>query len=298
MKYFYLKIIICCALILIIVSCHEKISGKSEKDFKTSRQKVEKELNAKEKINLEKSFRVILLESMRLKWDESKKYKKQSFDDISLNLVDGLNYSSICDLAENILQDDKNRKIEKLTDEIKTLENKNQKLINIKKKLNLFKIESLQLNEKDWFGSMSPELEVEYKYIGKNNLKGSVEISLELINTKKKYTISLQGNVYGNEDHVLKNGQSLYSTVILEEEKERNPSIWNHLKYPIKNPSLSDYDLELKTYVSSVYLNGNKVIMPKIKTEDLEAEIKRLNSELEETLKSKGTLDELELTDK
>jgi hypothetical protein len=298
MKNNILKVTILSLFSLSMISCHERINGKSEKDFKLSRKNVEKELNAKEKINLEKAFRVILLESMRLKWDEPKKYRDQSFDDISLKLVDGLSYSSIYDLAENILQNDNKREIEKISDEIKILENKKSKILNIEKKLNLFKIESLEFNETEWFGEMSPQLEIEYKYIGKTDLKSPFEISLELIEMKTKNAISLEGRGYKNEDYVLKNGESLYLNIDLEKAKERNPDIWNNLKYPIKNPTLSNYNLELKIYVSSLYLNGEKIIKPKITTQEIDLEIAEQNKELKQILNSKGILDELELTDK
>jgi hypothetical protein len=298
MKYISLKVITFSALILTMISCQEKINGKSEKEFKTSRQAVEKELNEEEKINLEKAFRVILLESMKLKWDEPQKYKNQSFDDISLKLVDGQTYSSICDLAENILQDDNKRKIEKLSDEIKNLENKKTKILNIEKKLNLFKIEHLFLNETEWFGEMCPELEVESVYIGKTDLKGPVGISYELNEKKSKKILASGSWGYGDEDHVTKYNESLDGNLILCEAKERNPAIWKNIKYPIENLNLSNFDLELKVYVTSLYFKGEKIIKPKITTQEINLEIAEQNKELKQIIKSKGTLDELELTDK
>ena len=282
--------------VLIITSCQEKFNGKSEKDFKTSKEKIEKKLNTAEKIKLEKAVRVIALKAMVLKWDESKKYDDKSFNDIALELIDGLSYSSVIDLAEDFLQERNKKEVEKLSDEIKKLEKKRKKILAIQKQLNLFKIGSLELNETDWFGEMSPQLEIEYKYIGKTDLKSPFEISLELTETKTKHAISLQTDGYKKEGYVLKNGESLYPTIILEEAKERNPNIWNNLKYPIKNPTLSDYNLELKIYVSSFYLNGKKIIMPKTKIQDIDLEIAEQNKELQQISKSKGTLDELELT--
>lgn len=296
MNFNTLKTRILILLVLIITSCQEKFNGKSEKDFKISKEKVEKKLNADEKIKLEKAVRVIALKAMVLKWDESKKYKDKSFNDIALELVDGLTYSSITDLAEDFLHERNTKEIEKLSTEIQKLEKKKRVIVSIQKQLNLFKIESLELNETDWFGEMSPQLEIEYKYIGKTDLKSPFEISLELTEKKTKHAISLQTNGYKKEGYTLKNGESLYPTIILEEAKERNPHIWNNLKYPIKNPTLSDYNLELKIYVSSFYLNGKKIIMPKTKIQDIDLEIAEQNKELKQILNSKGTLDELELS--
>lgn len=298
MNFNTLKTRILILLVLIITSCQEKFNGKSKKDFKISKEKVEKKLNADEKIKLEKAIRVIALKAMILKWDESNKYKGKSFNDIALELVDGLSYSSVTDLAEDFLQERNKKEAEKLSTEINKLEKKKTAILSIQKQLNLFKIESLELNETDWFGEMSPRLEIEYKYIGKADLKSPFEISIELKEINTKHAISIQSHGYEKEDYVLKTGESVYPTIILEEAKERNPHIWKNLKYPIKNPKLSDYNLDLKTYVSSIYANGKKIIMPKIDIKDIETELKNLQSEYNKILKSEGTLDELELTDK
>ncbi|HEX8016512.1 MAG TPA: DUF6694 family lipoprotein [Flavobacterium sp.] len=105
MNFNTLKTRILILLVLIITSCQEKFNGKSEKDFKISKEKIEKNLTADEKIKLEKAVSVIALKAMILKWDESNKYKGKSFNDIALELVDGLSYSSVTDLAEDFLQE-------------------------------------------------------------------------------------------------------------------------------------------------------------------------------------------------
>ncbi|WP_427873950.1 hypothetical protein [Flavobacterium sp. MMS24-S5] len=298
MKYTVLKLTAFSLLILLMISCQEKFNGRSEKEFNLSRKNVEKELNAKEKINLEKAFRVIVLKAMVLKWDEPNRYKGKSFNEISLELIDGQTYSSITDLAEDFLQERNKKDVERITTEIEKLEKKKTKILEIERKLNLFKIESLEFNETRWFGETVPQLEIKYKYIGKTDLKAPFEIFLELTEAKTKHAISLQGSGYEKEDYILKNGESIYPTVNLEEAKERNPDIWNNLKYPIKNPKLLDYNLELKIYVSSLYLNGEKIIKPKITTQEIDLEIAEQNKELKQILSSKGSLDELELTEK
>lgn len=297
MKYSILKLTAFSLLVLSMISCQEKFNGKSEKEFNLSRKNVEKELNAKEKINLEKAFRVIVLKAMVLKWDEPAKYKNKSFNDISLEIIDGETYSSICNIAEDFLQEKNKKEIEKVSNEIKDLEKKKAKILAIEKKIDLFKLGPITMEQTDWFGEMSPRLEVGYTYIGKTDLNGPVEISLELNEKGTKKIANSQSMTYGDENHILKPGEILYQTAILSETKERNPQIWQNIKYPIKNPKLSDYNLELKICVSSLYLNGEKIIKPKITTQEIDFEIKEQKNELKQISNSKGTLEELELTE-
>lgn len=297
MKYSILKLTASILLILSMTSCHEKINGSSEKAFNLSRKNVEKELTAEEKINLEKAFRVIALKAMVLKWDEPEKYKNKSFNDISLNIIDGETYSSVCDIAEDFLQEKNKKEIEKVSNKIKDLEKKKAKIVAIEKELNLFKLGPIIIEETDWFGEISPRLEVGYTYIGKTDLNGPVEISLELNEKGTKKIAKSQSMTYGDENHILKPGEILYQTAILNETKERNPQIWQNVKYPIQNPNLSNFDLELKMYVSSLYLKGEKIIKPKTTIQDLNLEIEEQKNELKQISNSKGTLDELELTE-
>lgn len=296
MKNNILKVTILSLFSLSMISCHERINGKSEKDFKLSRKNVEKELNAKEKINLEKAFRVILLESMRLKWDEPKKHRNQSFDDITLTTVDGLTYSSIVDLAEDFLHERNKKDIEKITTEIKSLEKQKREILSIQKKLNLFKIGYLGINLKDWHGILKPTLEISYKYLGKKNLIGTVEITYDLRRKSTNEVISLSTWGYGDNEAILKSGETFDEYIILSNEEQTNQSKWDNLHYPIENPNLSSLDLEFKIYASSLFLNGKKIVLPKIKIKDLDTEIKEQNIKLKQVLNSKGTLDELELT--
>jgi hypothetical protein len=298
MKYNTLKICALTLFVLTMTGCQEKFNGKSEKDFKISKEKIEKKLNADEKIKLEKAVRVIALKAMVLKWDESKKYRDKSFNDIALELIDGQTYSSISDLAEDFLQERNTKEIEKLSTEIQKLEKKKKVILSIQKQLNLFKIGYLGINLKDWFGILKPTLEINYKYLGKQNLIGTVEITYDLRRKSTNEVIALSTMGYGDNEAILKHGESFDEYITLSNEVETNQSNWDTLHYPIENPNLSSLDLELKIYASSLFLNGEKIALPKIKIKDLDTEIKERNIELKQVLNSKGTLDELELTDK
>ncbi|UKJ08528.1 hypothetical protein [Solitalea lacus] len=79
------------------------------KKFQSFERKSRKKLDDDEKTNLEKAMRVIALDAMRLKWEQPEKYERKSFNDISLKMIDGLSYSSVVDLAEDILKEKQKR---------------------------------------------------------------------------------------------------------------------------------------------------------------------------------------------
>lgn len=277
----------------VFISCQEKFDGKDEQSFKISREKIEQKLDKKEKINLEKAIRVIALESMRLKWEEPEKYNKKSFDTISLEMIDGLSYSSLISLAEDILTKRNKKEIEKLTTEINNLTLKNKESLGIQKRLDLFKIDYITLNNKDWFGEMVPELEIGYKYTGKESLKGPIEISFEVLEKSTKKVISAQAISNGDAEYVLKQGELIENNIILKDAKDNNPQLWNKVKYPVEKANLSDFDLELNVNVLSLFLNGKKVEMPKSSSGNINVEIKQKQKQIENLKAEKTTLDDL-----
>lgn len=281
-----------------ITGCGEKFQAKSEKEFEISKAKIVENLNKEEQENLEKAIRVIALESMRLKWDESEKYKGQSFNKISLEMIDGLSYSSVVDLAEDLLKQRNKKEIAKVSAEIDTLEIQKKEIVINKGKLNILKVSSLVLSEEDFFDEMVPKLEIEYTYIGKQPLTGSVDVSVELKEISTKKIIASQMWRDGEGANTMKPGDSMDGNVMLRQAKENNPTKWKNVKYPLTNPKLADFDLELNLFASSITTNGKTIALPKFSTDDLDVEIKKKRAELKDLQESKGSLDELELTGK
>ena len=141
-------------------------------------------------------------------------------------------------------------------------------------------------------------MEVDYQYIGKSKLTGPKEIGFNLFRKSTNEVLKSQIIVNGDTESVLESGETITENLILGQTKKTNPKLWNAQKYPIENPNLADYDLELKVDVLSLFLNGKKVEMPKANISKLDAEIKNKNEKIAELKTVKGTLDELELTDK
>ena len=293
-----IAIVFCAFIVAALTGCGEKFNAKSEKEFEVSKAKIVKNLNAAEKNNLEKALRVIALESMRLKWNEPDKYKGKSFDKISLEMIDGLSYSSVVNLAEDLLQAHNKKEIAKVSGEIDTLEIQKKELVVNKQKLDIFKVTSLTITEDDFFGEKVPELDIEYAYTGKQALTGGVAIKVEVreISTKKVIASQIWGD--GEEVGTLNPGDSKNGNVMLREAKENNQAKWKNVKYPVENARLSDFDLELELLASSITVNGKTIALPKYSAADVDAEIKKKKAELKELQETKGTLDELELTNK
>lgn len=285
------------AIVSFIISCQEKFNTKDEQSFKISREKIEKNLNQSEKTNLEKAMRVIALEAMQLKWEQPKKHEGKSFNKISLEMINGFSYSSVIDLAEDILKNRNKKEIEDLTKEIDSLNLQKDEFISAQKSLNLFKISSIRINKTDFFDEMVPELEIDYQYIGKNKLIGTKTIQFEVLIKSKNEVIKSEIIGNGDDESILENGEIITEHIILSQTKESNPKLWNAQKYPILNPNLSDYDLDLKISALSLVLKGRKVEMPKMNITQIDLAIKSNQEKINELKTVKGTLDELELTD-
>lgn len=276
-----------------MVSCREKFD---RNDFDGSRKKVEDELDEGERVILEKALRVVALEAMRLKWDSREEYKDKSLNAISLEMVDGQTYTSVVGLAEDILKKTNKREIEKATKEIARLDSLKVESENIRKILDLFKVSSVRINRVDFFDQSVPELEVEYKYIGTVPLKGPRVFQFELLQRSTGEVIKSQIITMGDETSVMEAQESFDEHLILSETKETNPKLWSASKYPVEDPDLSEFNLELKVAVVSLILNGEKIERPKLTAEEIESLIEIKEERIKELKTVKGTLDELELT--
>ncbi|MFD1256474.1 DUF6694 family lipoprotein [Mucilaginibacter terrae] len=284
-------------LIITLYGCGEKLNGHSEKDYEASRKKIEANLSKDEKVTLEKALRVIAGECMRLKFVEPNKYQNKSFDSIVLKMIDGRTYSSVVDKAEEILQDYNKKEADKLSHEIDSLEKRKTADVNVRKSMSsLFKIDYLSIDKVDFFNDSIPSLDVSYAYIGKQPLSGELAISYEVYKKGKPEPVVGIISTRGDGNRIWQHGEAIEDHLLLREPKESDPQKWNALKYPIKNPDLQSLGLRLDVHPVSFTLNGKHYTMPKTNDAALAAEIKEKRVELTNVKNSKGTLDELELT--
>lgn len=281
-------------ILIFMISCQQKFK---KTDFAGSRKKIEAALTDEDKVNLEKAIRVVALEAMRLKWEKPEEYEGQSFDDISLAMIDKLSYNGVVDLAEDILKDRNKKSIIRIQHEIDSLHVLKVDLVSIETKLDLFRISSLQINQVDFFDEAVPELEIMYQYIGTSKLKGAKTIQYELRQISTSQVIKSQIVSFGNDESILETDGIITEQMILSQTSETHPELWTARQYPINNPNLADFDLKLSVDVISLELNGEIVTRPKATVVTLDSLISNKNIHLDELKSSKGTLDELELVD-
>jgi hypothetical protein len=283
---------------LLLYSCGPKFNGHSEKEYEASRKIVEQKLDKSERQTLEKALRVIVAESMRLKWDEPAKYKGQSFNAIALKLIDGRTYSSLTSEAEDILQTQNKRKVTQLTAEIDSLEKKQSAdAAVLKQASSLFRIDSASINKVDWFGTQTPRLDLDYSYTGKQPLKGAVTVSVQLFRTGTPEPLISETWQQGTDTTKLNPGETLSGNLMLSNLINKEPQKWSTLKYPLKTPDLKTQGLHVQLLPVEFTLNGKQITVANLNASALSQQIKDDKAELKEVENSKGTLDEWELTD-
>jgi len=279
-----------------LISCGEKLSGKDESSFDSSRKKMEAKLNDKEKEKLEKALRVTLSEAMWLKMNDAEKYTGESINHISMGLVDGKSYSAMLDLADDILQKQQERKIAHLQNEIDSLQKYKTEFELVKKELAVFQLEPVELDLEDFFGEPVPRIIVSMKYVGKQPLKGSQGFSYVLKKRSTQAIISNEQSVYGESDSVLQPGESRVNTIVFSQEKEDYPKLWEFANYPVKGINLANYDLELLVTTQSIKYNDKEIVLPKDSIELVNENLKKLKDEIIVLKKETISLDDLELT--
>jgi len=285
------------AVLITLMSCGPRLSGRSKKDFDDSRKKVEQKLTKQQDSTLEIALRVTLGEAMRLKIEESDKYKGQSLDNMVLKMIDGLTYSSVISQAEGFLKQENKRRTASLSHEIDSLEKQRSADMEARKSAaSLFKLDQVRLEKKDFFEKKVPNLNIDYLYIGKQPLMGQVQISVKLFKagTQQMITSVIWGQGDGNSK--LQPGDSINDNLILDDLAAKEPQKWNALKYPIDNPDLQSLGLRLEVHPVQYNLNGKQVSIPQDIDTALIAQIKEDKGELKDVQESKGTLDELVLT--
>ncbi|MFA4977088.1 MAG: hypothetical protein WC589_06230 [Sphingobacterium sp.] len=283
-------------LTLSISSCSERLSGKDESSFDSSRKKVEAKLNDKEKANLEKALRVALSEAMWLKMNEPQKYNEESINRISLGMIDGKSYGAVLDLADDILQKQQERKIAHLQNEIDSLQKHKTEFEQVKKELAVFQLEPIELGLEDFFGEPVPRIIVTMKYMGKKPLKGSQGFSYVLKKRSSQIIISNEQAVFGESDNVLQPGEFRVNTIVFNQQKKDYPKLWSFPRYPVKGINLTDYDLELVVTTQSIKSNDRETVLPEGSIALIDENLKKLEKEITELKKEKISLDDLELT--
>lgn len=286
--------------LLLLSSCGPTISSKDEQSFKTSKAKMEEKLDKAEKENLEKALRVVLLKAMKEKWNSPEKYEGKSFEKISMEMIDGKTYSGIISYAEDFLANDNKEKIAQKTAAIDSLEKSKLEVAKVIKQIEAFKLTKVSISEDQFFSDdpKMPYLDLVFTNTSTENLIGEYMFNIEIFSKKTGERIAAQGQGGTfNDDYAIKPNETYEHHQPLLSEARAHSNLWKTAKYPITD--FTPYDLVIKAYATKITTKkGGTIERPKLDIASLDSEIKALTEEIKELKERKGTLDELELTDK
>lgn len=281
----------------LLISCQDKFDGKSEANFLKSRTKIEQHLKLEEKINLEKAMRVVALEAMRLKFNQEQQYKDQSFNQISLSLVDGLSYNGIIDLAEQLLQKQNKLQIATLTQAIDSLTDLKNNMVSISNQLNLFTLQDQTIDSKEFFGKNVPRLVLTYQYKGDKPINGPITVQYDLYQKSNNKLINSIISTFGSESSTWSPDDEISETIMMSDTKESIPKLWNAPQYPIENVNLATYDLQLVMHVQQLTIDGKLIALPKGDIPSINAELETTKQKLALTKSGDHKLSSYTLTD-
>ena len=284
--------------LLLLSGCAEKFSGKSEEAYNASKLVIESKLDAAEKIKLEKALRVIVLHALQVKWDEAKKYKGKSFDDITLDVVDNKTYDDVIDFSEDYLEKTNKRKIDKLTSEITKLENEKKAATKTIEMLALIKTTDIRIIQEESFGEKMPYLKVTLKNTSNFDLVDAYKIDVDAVSISQNIplTVDWSGQVGG---HTIEKGGEIIEKNSLSFLMELSKKLTSKLKsasYPITNLVPLDLEVSAKATVITTS-DGKHYEYPDKELAEFDRELESLNKERAMIKSLKGELSEFVLTD-
>lgn len=280
---------------VLFTSCGAKMSGKDEQSFKASKAKMEEKLDKADKEKLEIALRVVVLKAMKEKFNkpDDAKYKGKSFDEISMAMIDGKTFSRIVDYAEDFLKADRDKSIKEKTTEIDSLTKEKTKLADQNKVIDNFKLTKVSISLQEWFGEKTPFLDLTFvNKMGTEILGYNVQINIYSIATGKLIASQEQGTSFKVDQALKPNAEDVWSQPLLFEAKDHS-TLWATAKYPITD--FSKFDLKIEAFPETVETKKEKIVRVR-GLENIDKKNKYLKIELEQLKETKGTLDELELT--
>ncbi|MEO5909345.1 MAG: hypothetical protein ABIP95_00585 [Pelobium sp.] len=287
--------------VLLLASCGPTISSKDEASFKASKAKMEENLDKADKEKLEIALRVVVMKAMKEKFDkpDDAKYKGKSFDEISMVMIDGKTFSGLVSYAEDFLQEDRDRNIESTNKEIDSLTTEKTKFIKQNEKLNQLKLTDVNITREESFGKMS--LYLNFTLV--NNTGAEIlrhMIGMDIVSKKTGEVIqSIQsGNNTGFDDEIKEDDKGVLpgEEISMKEymgDINADTDFFKNAKYPITD--FSKLDFIVKVFPTLIITKKEKLIRTK-GIENLDKEVEDLQLKLKELKETKGTLDELELT--
>lgn len=284
--------------LVLFSGCGAKFSGKSEKEFKASKLIVENKLDTIEKVNLEKALRVIVMYAMQVKWDEAEKYKGESFNNISLDIVDNKTYNGVIDFAEDYLEKENEIKAGELKKEITKLEEEKKEASKTIEMLALLKTTDIRIIKEEYIGEYVPLLKVTLTNTSNFDLIDGYEIDVNAFSISKKIKLNVDGSGLRKGYNPQKGGIIIEKNTLkpLMRLSKTLSSKLKNATYPITD--LTPFDLEVSAEAVSITTSDGKLYeYPEKDLIYFDNEIKKLKKELEIIESLEGKLSEIELTD-
>ena len=294
------KITLLVLVTVLFTSCGPELSGKDEKSFNESKAKVEESLDKSDKEKLEIALRVIVMKAMKEKWDkpDDLQYKGKSFNQISMAMVDGKTFSGVVNYAEDFLKQDRDQKIAEISKEIDSLKKIDAKISIQNKELDGFKLTKIRVIEGEFMSEKVPY--VDYTLVNKTGqeiLRYTIQLDVYDGKTNELIASGSQGtgeSIERSSDIEGIKPNEEYSSEEVLNGIDATSELWKNAKYPITN--LSSYNLKIKVFPTMIITKKGRFVRLKsgINVAEQIAELELTIKELKET---KGTLDELELTE-
>lgn len=289
-----LAALLCTAL---LTACGPRLSGANEQAFDASKTEMEATLTPAQKIDLEKALRVVVLKAMSDKMEQPERYRQQSFNAISLKLVDGQSYDDIVEIAEDYLKAANRKDQARVRDKIAELARDRAQTAAIDRQLAAFQPVGIDIVMDDFMGEDIPFLEIAFRNTGKAGIVGEHLYSVDI--TAKSTGELLSSNQIGgtfSDDYVVAPGQDYRTSDPMPGEARRHSQpLWKQAQFPLKDAAALDLVVNVRMLKFST--PQGSIERPKQSLAAIDAQIAEARDELKALSEVRGSLDELELSD-
>ncbi|WP_157499842.1 hypothetical protein [Lysobacter sp. Root983] len=281
----------------LLTACGPRLSGADERAFDASRAEMEATLNPTQKIVLEKALRVVVLKAMSDKAEHPEQYRRQSFNAISLKLVDGQSYAGIVELAEDHLkaanQKDQARTLAKIAE----LEQDRAQTAALIRQLDAFQPSPVEISMDDFMGEDIPFLDLVFRNRGDTDVVGEYAYSVAISSQTSGELLDSQqiGGTFSDDYAVAPGAEHRVSEPMPSEARAHSKARWQQVRFPLKDAAQLDLVIKVETLKFST--RKGTVERPKRSLAAIDAELRELHDELKALGTVRGSLDELELSD-
>lgn len=281
----------------LLTACGPRLSGADERAFDASKAEMEATLNPAQKIALEKALRVVVLKAMSDKAEHPEQYRRQSFNAISLKLVDGQSYAGIVELAEDHLkaanQKDQARTLAKIAE----LEQDRAQTAALIRQLDAFQPRPVEISLDDFMGEDIPFLDLVFRNRGDTDVVGEYAYSVAISSQTSGELLDSQqiGGTFSDDYAVAPGAEHRVSEPMPSEARAHSKARWQQVRFPLKDAAQLDLVIKVETLKFST--RKGTVERPKRSLAAIDAELREQRDELEALGTVRGSLDELELSD-